>query len=90
MTDKQKFYSVVDRFPCLQPFWNQDKHELRRDAFEKRLGTMSSGEYQLAIFMANVWFHQDEYEFSIFDALGTVSGRYKQVIADWVREPYWP
>ena len=90
VSDKEKFYSVINQFDFLSPYWDQESHGLRRNSFEKRLGTMSSGEYHLAAFMANVWFNSNEYDFDLFDALGTVSGRFKAVIEDWVKQPYWP
>lgn len=83
-------YSVVNQFDCLKPLWDQQNHEIRLDAFEQRLGTMSTGEGHLAKFMANVWFHDDKYNFSLIDAMGTVYGDFKAVIEDWVKNPYWP
>ncbi|WP_067585241.1 hypothetical protein [Endozoicomonas ascidiicola] len=90
MSDKEKFYSVVNQFDFLKPFWDQKAHEIRYKSLEERLGTMSSGEMFLAKFMANVWFHQDEYPFSLIDAMGTLCGDFKEVIEDWVKSPYWP
>ncbi len=90
MNDKEKFYSVINQFDFLKPLWDQVNHEIRIDAFEKRLGLMSSGERHLARFMAAVWFHDNRYEFDLIAALNSLSGKYEQVILDWANMPYWP
>ncbi|USE39118.1 hypothetical protein [Endozoicomonas sp. SCSIO W0465] len=60
------------------------------EAFETRLGTMSTGEMYLAKFMANIWFYDDRYPFSLIDAMGTLYDQFKIPIEDWVKNPYWP
>ena len=90
MTDKEKFYSVVNQFDYLKPLWDQVNHEIRLEAFENRLATMSTGEKYLALFMANIWFHDDRYPFSLIDAMGTLYGHFKAPVEDWVKNPYWP
>ena len=90
MTDREKFYSVINQFHYLKPLWDQENHEIRLEAFEDRLGTLSTGEGYLARFMANIWFHKDRYNFSLIDAMGILHGKYKAPIEDWVKNPYWP
>lgn len=90
MNDKEKFYSVINQFDFLKPLWDQTNHEIRMNAFQTRLGTMSEGEAHLAKFMAAIWFWDNRSGFDLFRAIGSVSGRYKKVIEEWVAEPYWP
>ena len=89
MSDKEKFYLVINRFDFLGPLWDQEKHQLKKTEFEDRLGTMSSGEVHLAKFMAAVWFHRDHYGFDLFSSMN-LSPNFKTVITDWVLDPYWP
>ncbi len=89
MSDRHKFYAAINKFDFLAPLWDQTKHEIRLDDFENRLGTMSSGECHLAKFMAAIWFHDNRYGFDIFQAM-TLSDHFRNIIIDWVAEPYWP
>lgn len=89
MNDREKFYSVINKFQFLKPLWDQNNHEIRIKAFEERIGTMSSGEVHLAKFMAAVWFHDNKYSFDLLSAMN-LSGHFRKVIQDWVKEPYWP
>lgn len=90
LTDREIFYNVVNQFNFLKPLWDQAKHEIRLEAFENRLGTMSTGEKYLACFMANIWFHENRYDFSLIDAMGRLDGPFRRPIVDWVKNPYWP
>lgn len=90
ITDREKFYSVINQFDYLKPLWDQVNHEIRLEAFNDRLGTMSTGEMYLAKFMANIWFHDERYNFSLIDAMGALYGHFKAPIEDWVKAPYWP
>lgn len=89
-TAREKFYNVINQFDYLKPLWDQKNHKIRLNAFNDRLETMSTGEEYLAKFMANVWFHNDRYNFSLTDAMGTLHGQFKAPIEDWVKNPYWP
>ena len=90
MSDRERFYNIINQYDCLQPYWDQKKHEIKLKEFEQALGRMSTGEAILARFMANVWFGEERYFFNLIDAAGTLGGRYKAVIIDWLSKPYWP
>lgn len=89
MNDRDKFYSVINQFDFLVPLWDQEHHKMKIDTFEKRLGTLSTGEQKLAKFMAAVWSHENQYEFDLFNSM-TLSTKFFNVIKDWVNNPYWP
>ena len=89
MNDREKFYSVINQFDFLKHLWDQTNHEIRINALEERLGTMSSGEVHLAKFMTAVWYHRNKYDFDLFQAMN-LSSNFRKVIQDWIKEPYWP
>lgn len=90
MSDRKRFYNVINQYDCLKPYWDQQNHEIKLKEFDKALGLMSTGEAILARFMANVWFGEEKYLFNITDAAATLDGSYKAVIIDWLSKPYWP
>ena len=92
MTDREKFYQVINSFDFLQPYWDQKKHKVKIDEIEERLGTMSTGEKHLALFMIGVWFHRSQIgmEFDLFTAFSTLGGHFRKPVIDWVNNPYYP
>lgn len=91
-TDREKFYKVINQFDCLRSFWDQDNHQIRKNELIQAMGLMSSGEKRLACFMATVWFHSDraEFPFSLVESMHILDGPHRQVIVDWINDPYWP
>lgn len=90
VSDRKRFYSVINQYRFLAPYWDQERHEIKLKEFEERLGTMSTGEKHLAKFMAAVWSHEDNYGFDIVDALNFMDGAFAETIKEWVADPYWP
>lgn len=90
-SSKQRFYALLDRCPRIRHLWDKERAEIKVDLFEKELGVMSSGEVHLAKFMASVWFGDNQrYGFDLADAVACMDSKERQIILEWVADPFWP
>lgn len=92
MYDSHKaFYALLNKVPRISHFWNQTRHELNVAQFERELGVLSSGERQMALFFASIWFNNNSrYGFDIVDAAGRVDGHFLSIMQQWLSHPFWP
>ncbi|MCU7927519.1 MAG: hypothetical protein KZQ97_13890 [Candidatus Thiodiazotropha sp. (ex Dulcina madagascariensis)] len=87
----QRFYAMLDRCPRISHLWDRERAEIKIDLFESELGVMSPGEVHLAKFMASVWFGDNHrYGFDLADAVACMDSRERQIILEWVADPFWP
>lgn len=88
---RELFYEMLDKAPRIDHLWDREKNVLNIELFEKELGVMSSGEVHLAKFFASIWFHNNKrYGFDLVDALSTLDRSERDLIIDWVADPFWP
>lgn len=92
MTEGQMlFFDLLDRVPRIAHLWDRNKRALKVELFEAELGVMSSGEVHLAKFFVSLWFHTNKrYGFDLVDAVSTLDRGERQVIMDWIDNPFWP
>ena len=91
ISEYKKFYNMIDRFPRVAYLWDRKSHNLDVDAFENDLGVMSSGEVFMAKFFASVWFNRNErYGFDIIDRWWVLDQDSKQIVLDWLADPFYP
>lgn len=87
---QKSFSSLLEAYPNLQKYWDLEKNECDVDALKAAFGTMAHGEKIMAQFIAAVWFGRNELGFDITDAAATLDDEEKLLIANWLREPFWP
>ena len=92
MSDMKKFFSVINQFDYLKKYWDQSKHEIRKTKIREDLSQLSTGERMLLCFLASVWNWSviDELKFDVVVAMSILDGEHRQVIIDWINDPYWP
>lgn len=88
---QQRFMAMLSRTPRLADLWDEDDLSLRLEAFEQALGVMSSGEVVMARFLAGVWFgNHERYPFDFVDSMSRIDANQRQIVIDWLEDPFWP
>ena len=92
MTEEQVRFTafVKAHTPDLLKLFDFDKREIKAAEVEQYLKTASSGEKQVARFILGLWLGNNEYDFDLFDAVGTLSDNNVNVIREWLADPFWP
>lgn len=92
MTDIERFFLVVNQFDYLKPYWDQVNLEIRVDKIKEDLSLLSTGERMLLCFLASVWNWSviDGLKFDVVVAMSILDGEHRQVVIDWINNPYWP
>lgn len=87
----ERFFKMLDRVPRIKHLWNKHNGKIDQKAFEAELSVMSSGEVQIAKFLASLWFHDNtRYGFDLVDAVASIDENEKKLIIDWMSNPFWP
>lgn len=76
--------------PYLLHIWDFNKKEYSPELVKSFFGTGSSGEIVMLKFFLAVWLGEDKFNFDITDAASKFSREEKQVITDWLLDPFWP
>ncbi len=87
--DLARFYSLICQYPKISALWDWEKRELQSSSFASSLGSLSHGEVVLFRFFEMVWDHSNK-GFDIADAAAVLEEQERKMIADWLREPFWP
>ncbi len=91
MNNYDRFFAMVSCVPQIAKLWNPLTKQLNAEDFENALGVLSSGEVHMAKFFASVWFHHNhKYGFDLVDAVARVDIQHRQLIIDWVENPFYP
>lgn len=89
--DQLRFFNMLMPFHRFRHHWNQLDQSLDIESFEEDLGLMSSGEQHIAKFFASIWLKDNErFPFDLMKAVGTLDNRFKQIIIDWLKDPFYP
>ncbi|MEY4922808.1 MAG: hypothetical protein RLY17_1525 [Pseudomonadota bacterium] len=87
--EQARFASMVSEYPRLERYWNWQERNCCIDALIKDCGAMSLGERQLALFFLSVWEGCNR-EFDFVDAAAVLDKKERQLIANWLFDPFWP
>lgn len=87
----KRFFDMLDKAPELAHLWDHEDKSLHVELFEQTLGTMSHGKALMARFYSAVWFGNDRrYPFDVVDAVTVLDPEFRQIIIDWIADPFWP
>ena len=84
-----QFKTLLERFPRFTSYWNWDEHECAYDVLKENMGAMSHGEKIIAQFLLGVWTRND-HDFNILKAASVLDSEVRQLITDWLMDPFWP
>jgi hypothetical protein len=88
---QERFFEMLKRVPTINLLWDEEKKEIDVDRFELALGVMSSGERHMALFFASIWFHSNRrYGFDLVDAVQCVGLHDRDMIIEWITDPFYP
>jgi hypothetical protein len=91
MGSNERFFKLLKRVPHIAELWDKESNRLNIAAFEQALGVMSHGEVQMAKFLAAVWLNDNEkYGFDIVDAVAHIDIEDRELIVEWIANPFWP
>ena len=86
-----RFFALLERFPRIAHLWDRERRVLKVELFEQELGVMGHSEVHMAKFFASLWFHHNQrYGFDLVDAFSLLDGEERQILLDWLADPFWP
>lgn len=87
----ERFFDMLDRVPRIRSLWDKESGNLDVEKFENELGVMSSGEIHMAKFFASLWFHNNKrYGFDLVDAVSSLDPAEREIIIEWIADPFYP
>ncbi|MBP1000330.1 hypothetical protein J8629_25060 [Serratia fonticola] len=90
LTPEQARFAVqLTDYPRIAGYWDFDTRICHENALRSALNIMSSGERQLALFFLSLWTGNDE-GFDMLAAARVVDSQHRQLLIDWLRDPFWP
>lgn len=92
-TEQLRFYNLVSTYPRISGLWNWEEKALDLDALNKELSVMSGGEFVLTRFFSCLWYGHGQTKLPPFDIVSEISrldDRERNLIAEWVANPFWP
>lgn len=87
--EQTRFVTMVAGYPRLSGYWDFDQRICHESELRKALNVMSSGEQHLARFFLGLWNGNDE-GFYMLDAVSDFDHQERQLLIDWLRDPFWP
>lgn len=84
-----QFYTMIKPYPEMAKLWNWTTRELNVDAYKRLISYMSNGEAVLARFFYSVWDGNNQ-AFDITEAASKLDKRERELIANWLINPFWP
>ena len=89
--EQQRFFNMLMPFHRFRNHWNQLDQSLDIEGLEEDLKLMSSGERHIAKFFASIWLNDSErFPFDLMQAVRTLDNRFRQVIINWLEDPFYP
>ncbi|MDH5327687.1 MAG: hypothetical protein OEY58_19710 [Gammaproteobacteria bacterium] len=88
---QQLFFLMLYRVPRIDHLWDVKSKSLDVELFEREIAVMSPGEVHIAKFFASVWFHSNKrYGFDLVDAVSSLDDPERELIREWIADPFWP
>lgn len=87
----ENFFNMLNEAPRLKHLWDKEKNNMDMLGFEAELNVLSSGEVELAKFFASVWLgNNKDYGFDLVEAVRQIDPKGRDLILNWMRDPFWP
>lgn len=81
---------IEQHTPYLVPLFDFEERVFREEMVEHFLGVASHGQAIMARFVLGVWLNRDGFDFDFTDAASVLDRGQRQVITDWILDPFWP
>lgn len=92
MTEEQlRFHHwVKEKAPYLVSLWDWEEKSLLLDDVKNYLGSASHGEGVMCKFFTAVWLGKNDFKFDFFEAASSLDVHGRNIISDWLKDPFWP
>lgn len=87
--EQARFAKLLAAYPRIAGYWDFEARVCHEAKLRKSLDVMSSGEQHLARFFLGLWNGNDE-GFDMLDAVSDFDHQERQLLIDWLRDPFWP
>ena len=87
---QERFFAILELFPRITVYWDQEAKELNIAGLEQDLPAMSSGEQAIARFLGGVWLGKNHFDFDVLAHVGGMDEAGKRVFHAWVDDPFFP
>lgn len=88
--EQRRFSDLLANYPRIARYWDFDKRDCDVRRLETDLPVFSHGEQIMARFFASVWLGDDTMSFDVIDAVKSLDDRHRQIIAQWLGDPFFP
>ncbi len=90
-----RFFKMIEQVPRIKHLWNSNDfggYELNIALLDNELNVMSSGEKHITRFFVSVWFGSSDgaYDFNLVESMAYLDLKERQIIIDWMNDPFWP
>lgn len=91
LTDEQRrFKDLIAAYPTLSQYWDFTIPECLLPELSQALRVVSHGEKIMAQFFVGIWLGNNSKGFDLLEAAAVLGTDDKQVISDWLHDPFWP
>lgn len=89
--DQTRFQNwLVEYAPYLSFLWDFEESEMSHPMVESYIATAPRQQAIMCRFAAGVWLGNNNYQFDVFSAVGTLNDKQRAGITAWFTSPFWP
>ncbi|QTL39098.1 hypothetical protein HGO23_14740 [Xenorhabdus budapestensis] len=88
--EQEKFRTMINDYPRVSIFWDWQIREIDFYLWERDKNTLSLQEKILAQFFISIWTKSNKWDFDFTEAGLYLNKKERQLIANWILEPFWP
>lgn len=71
-------------------FFDKEVREVDIERAERQMEVLSDGEQIMLKFFINLWFGNDHFAFNLMYATKKLDSTNREIISEWIEEPFWP
>ena len=87
---EERFYMWLSRYEEIERLWGEYTRGLNKEGIENELFIMKEEEEQMIRFFASIWLGCNDYlSFDIFEAMKIINEEDKEIIIEWVKDPFY-
>lgn len=91
--NQARFFELVQQSNCadtIMAFFDIEARQIKLEQVESGMTPLSHGEQIMLMFFTNLWLNRNHFPFSMIDAAQTLDQHNRELISDWLAEPFWP
>lgn len=90
--EQQQFFAMLESYPTLKRFWDQDSMDVDLKAVKKSEGYLSSGEFIALQVLTSIWLGTGTMMMLKIDFtdLAVLSPDFRRPFVEWLCQPFYP